>query len=81
MKLVHVFDACCGWSHGLSRTLCEVGGGHLPEDRREGRTRRRRRGTDFPSLPAVDGDPVTVPAHGNATADEIDQRLAALRMP
>jgi putative protein-disulfide isomerase len=32
----------------------------------------------FPTLLAVDGDQVTVLAHGQATADEVDQRLAAL---
>ncbi|MCX5370116.1 DsbA family protein [Streptomyces sp. NBC_00015] len=34
--------------------------------------------TGFPTLLAVDGDSVTVVAHGHGTADEIDQRLAAL---
>ncbi|TLS46967.1 DsbA family protein [Streptomyces montanus] len=34
--------------------------------------------TGFPTLLAVDGESVTVLAHGHATADEIDQRLAAL---
>jgi putative protein-disulfide isomerase len=33
----------------------------------------------FPTLLAVDGDTVTTLAHGHATADEIDRRLAALR--
>ncbi|MEU6377164.1 DsbA family protein [Streptomyces sp. NPDC046909] len=28
MKLVYVFDAYCGWSHGFSRTLREVTGRH-----------------------------------------------------
>ncbi|MER6126706.1 DsbA family protein [Streptomyces sp. NPDC001795] len=35
--------------------------------------------TGFPTLLAVDGDRVTALAHGHATADEVDQRLAALR--
>jgi putative protein-disulfide isomerase len=34
--------------------------------------------TGFPTLLAVDGDRVTALAHGHATADEIDRRLAAL---
>jgi putative protein-disulfide isomerase len=34
--------------------------------------------TGFPTLLAVDGDRVTVLAHGRATADEIDRRLASL---
>jgi putative protein-disulfide isomerase len=34
--------------------------------------------TGFPTLLAVDGDRVAVLAHGQATADEIDRRLAAL---
>ncbi|MFI6369569.1 DsbA family protein [Streptomyces sp. NPDC050546] len=34
--------------------------------------------TGFPTLLAVDGDRVTVLAHGRATADEVDRRLAAL---
>ncbi|MER6958983.1 DsbA family protein [Streptomyces sp. NPDC000618] len=34
--------------------------------------------TGFPTLLAVDGDSVTAVAHGHGTADEIDQRLAAL---
>ncbi|MDQ0584571.1 DsbA family protein [Streptomyces rishiriensis] len=33
--------------------------------------------TGFPTLPAVDGDSVTPLAHGHATADEVDERLAA----
>ncbi|MFF1298356.1 MULTISPECIES: DsbA family protein [unclassified Streptomyces] len=33
--------------------------------------------TGFPTLLAVDGDTVTPLAHGHATADEIDERLAA----
>ncbi|GHF55805.1 DsbA family protein [Streptomyces mashuensis] len=28
MKLVYVFDAYCGWSHGFSRTLLDVAGRH-----------------------------------------------------
>ncbi|MFI7015523.1 DsbA family protein [Streptomyces sp. NPDC050164] len=35
-------------------------------------------GTGFPTLLAVDGDRVAALAHGHATADEIDRRLAAL---
>jgi putative protein-disulfide isomerase len=35
--------------------------------------------TGFPTLLAVDGDSVTPLAHGRATADEIDRRLATLR--
>ncbi|GAA3789917.1 DsbA family protein [Streptomyces phyllanthi] len=35
--------------------------------------------TGFPTLLAVDGDRVTALAHGHATAEEVDQRLAALR--
>lgn len=35
--------------------------------------------TGFPTLLAVDGDRVTELAHGHATADEVDRRLAALR--
>ncbi|MFE9440831.1 DsbA family protein [Streptomyces sp. NPDC006602] len=35
--------------------------------------------TGFPTLLAVDGERVTALARGHATADEIDQRLAALR--
>lgn len=34
--------------------------------------------TGFPTLLAVDGNRVTALAHGHATADEIDRRLAAL---
>ncbi|MEW2306747.1 DsbA family protein [Streptomyces sp. NPDC006655] len=34
--------------------------------------------TGFPTLLAVDGDRVTVLAHGHATADEVDRRLANL---
>ncbi|MFJ8719716.1 DsbA family protein [Streptomyces violaceus] len=34
--------------------------------------------TGFPTLLAVDGDRVAALAHGHATADEIDRRLAAL---
>lgn len=37
--------------------------------------------TGFPTLLAVDGYAVTPLAHGHATADEIDQRLAALLTP
>jgi putative protein-disulfide isomerase len=36
--------------------------------------------TGFPTLLATDGDRVTRLAHGHATADEVDQRLAALRI-
>lgn len=32
----------------------------------------------FPTLLAVDGDSVTVLAHGHATADEVDRRLATI---
>ncbi len=28
MKLVHVFDACCGWPHGFAGTLREVASRH-----------------------------------------------------
>ncbi|MEU6251355.1 DsbA family protein [Streptomyces sp. NPDC047043] len=35
--------------------------------------------TGFPTLLAVDGDRVTALAHGHATADEVDRRLATLR--
>ena len=35
--------------------------------------------TGFPTLLAVDGDRVTPLARGHATADEADQRLAALQ--
>ncbi|KOG33472.1 DsbA family protein [Streptomyces resistomycificus] len=35
--------------------------------------------TGFPTLLAVDGDRVTSLAHGHATADEVDRRLADLR--
>lgn len=28
MKLIYVFDAYCGWSHGLSRTMSEVTARH-----------------------------------------------------
>ncbi|MFF1438764.1 DsbA family protein [Streptomyces sp. NPDC058295] len=35
--------------------------------------------TGFPTLLAVDGDSVISLAHGHATADEIDRRLATLR--
>ncbi|WP_326575109.1 DsbA family protein [Streptomyces sp. NBC_00481] len=34
--------------------------------------------TGFPTLLAMDGDAVTSLAHGHATADKVDQRLAAL---
>lgn len=34
--------------------------------------------TGFPTLLAVDGDSVTPLAHGHATADEVDERLAAV---
>jgi putative protein-disulfide isomerase len=34
--------------------------------------------TGFPTLLAVDGDRVTVLAHGQATADEVERRLAGL---
>ncbi|MEU5595008.1 DsbA family protein [Streptomyces sp. NPDC020298] len=34
--------------------------------------------TGFPTLLAVDGDRVIVLAHGHATADDVDQRLATL---
>ncbi|MEV7884960.1 DsbA family protein [Streptomyces sp. NPDC002817] len=34
--------------------------------------------TGFPTLLAVDGDSIAVLAHGHATADEIDRRLATL---
>jgi len=37
--------------------------------------------TGFPTLLAVDGDSVTPLAHGHATADEVDRRLAPLRTP
>ncbi|MEU1344741.1 DsbA family protein [Streptomyces sp. NPDC005827] len=37
--------------------------------------------TGFPTLLAVDGDSVTPLAHGHATADEVDRRLATLRTP
>ncbi|MPY56923.1 DsbA family protein [Streptomyces spongiae] len=37
--------------------------------------------TGFPTLLAVDGDSVTPLAHGHATADEIDRRLAGLPTP
>ncbi|MEU0949671.1 DsbA family protein [Streptomyces canus] len=37
--------------------------------------------TGFPTLLAVDGNHVTPLARGHATADEIDQRIAALRTP
>ncbi|MDX3451375.1 DsbA family protein [Streptomyces sp. ME02-8801-2C] len=37
--------------------------------------------TGFPTLLAVDGDSATPLAYGHATADEIDERLAALRTP
>jgi putative protein-disulfide isomerase len=37
--------------------------------------------TGFPTLLAVDGDRVTALARGHATADAVDQRLAALRTP
>ncbi|MFF4397450.1 DsbA family protein [Streptomyces sp. NPDC001480] len=35
--------------------------------------------TGFPTLLAVDGDRVAVLAHGHATADDVDRRLATLR--
>lgn len=35
--------------------------------------------TGFPTLLAVDGDRVAALAHGHATAEEVDRRLAALR--
>ncbi|GAA3808237.1 DsbA family protein [Streptomyces coacervatus] len=35
--------------------------------------------TGFPTLLAVDGDSVTPVAHGHATAEEVDRRLATLR--
>jgi putative protein-disulfide isomerase len=37
--------------------------------------------TGFPTLLAVDGDRVTALAHGHATADDVDARLAAFRTP
>ncbi|WP_406011566.1 DsbA family protein [Streptomyces sp. NBC_00637] len=37
--------------------------------------------TGFPTLLVVDADSATPLAYGHATADEIDQRLAALRTP
>ncbi|WP_405736491.1 DsbA family protein [Streptomyces sp. NBC_01537] len=37
--------------------------------------------TGFPTLLAIDGHSVTPLAHGHATADEVDRRLATLRTP
>lgn len=81
--------------HGLSdgdtyRTVAEAAGldadavvaaFEAPEARASAEADFRRAAelavTGFPTLLAVDGDSVTPLAHGHATADEIDQRLAA----
>jgi putative protein-disulfide isomerase len=105
MRLVYVFDAYCGWSHGFSSTLLEIttmhpdipvevvsgglftGAGRVPIGRfgyiqganaKISELTGAEFGEGYERLIA-DGDTVTALARGQATADQVERRLAALR--